>query len=247
MARRSQHIEQIMENQTHFDLNAAIENWRNELAAQANLSADDRRELETHLRDAISEFHQLGLNEEESFLLACHRVGQPQKLVEEFGKANPANVWRERLFWMWLAVFLSGTVGGLFRSLAFALEPLNFHNGSFVKGWLTLEIIVLMLSVLTPLVIAILLANGKLILQFSRLMALLENRRRLARTAFGFIALSFAFRAASVMIYNSTLPVHVELPAWNYLMPTIYSIVVSLLLIWLMPTQNRKPHQFLSR
>jgi len=60
-----------MENQTRFDLNAAVENWRNELAAQPNLAPDDRRELETHLRDAIAGFQQRGLNDEESF---CSRA-----------------------------------------------------------------------------------------------------------------------------------------------------------------------------
>ena len=55
-----------METQTRYDLNAAIENWRAELAAQANLTAEIRRELETHLRDAITGFQQRGLNDEES-------------------------------------------------------------------------------------------------------------------------------------------------------------------------------------
>jgi len=77
-----------METQTRYDLNAAIENWRNELAAQPNLATDDRRELETHLRDLISEFRQRGLNDEESFWLACKRVGQPQQLGKEFVKAD---------------------------------------------------------------------------------------------------------------------------------------------------------------
>ena len=81
-----------MENKARFDLNAAIENWQNELAAQPNLAPDDRRELETHLRDAIAGFQQRGLNDKESFSLACHRVGQPQQLGEEFVKANPAAV-----------------------------------------------------------------------------------------------------------------------------------------------------------
>jgi hypothetical protein len=53
-----QHTEQIMENQTRFDLNAAVEDWRKELAAQPNLASDDRHELETHLRDAITGFQQ---------------------------------------------------------------------------------------------------------------------------------------------------------------------------------------------
>lgn len=56
-----------MTNPTRFDLNAAIENWRNELAAHPNLTADDRRELETHLRDAIAGFQQRGLTNEEAF------------------------------------------------------------------------------------------------------------------------------------------------------------------------------------
>ncbi len=89
-----------MENQTRFDLNAAIEKWRQELAAQPNLAADDRRELETHLRDAIAGFQQRGLNDEESFWLARRRVGKPPRLGEEFVKADPAKVWRERIFWM---------------------------------------------------------------------------------------------------------------------------------------------------
>jgi hypothetical protein len=52
------------------------------------------------LRDTIAELQQRGLNEEESFWLARRRVGQPQQLGEEFAKADPAKVWRERVFWM---------------------------------------------------------------------------------------------------------------------------------------------------
>jgi hypothetical protein len=81
-----------MENQTRYDLNAAVENWRNELAAQPNLTSDDRRELETHLRAAIAGFQQRGLNDEESFCLARKRVGQPPQLGEEFVKADPTRL-----------------------------------------------------------------------------------------------------------------------------------------------------------
>jgi len=106
MAGRSQLPVQIMENQTRYDLNAAVENWRNELAAQPNLASDDRRELETHLRDAIAGFQQRGLNDEESFWLARRRVGQPQQIGEEFVKADPAKAWRERIFWMALGIMV---------------------------------------------------------------------------------------------------------------------------------------------
>jgi hypothetical protein len=75
-----------MENQTRFDLNADVENWRQELAAQPNLAPDDRRELETHLRDLISEFRRKGLNEEESFRLARKKIGQLRQIGKEFKK-----------------------------------------------------------------------------------------------------------------------------------------------------------------
>jgi hypothetical protein len=89
-----------MINPVQFNLTAAIESWRSELVAQPNLASDDRRELETHLRDAIVGFQQRGLNDEESFWLARRRVGQLPQLGEEFIKADPAKVWRERVFWM---------------------------------------------------------------------------------------------------------------------------------------------------
>jgi len=228
-----------MENQTRFSLNAAIENWRNELAAQPNLASEDRRELETHLRDAITGFQQRGLSDEESFWLARHRVGQPQQLGEEFVKADPVKIWRERVFWMWLAVFLSNTLGSLAHSMAFAMMPFNFQTESFVKTRQLMEMTVIMVSILTPLIIAILLARGRLISQFSRLMVLLEGRRRLAWAALGCVALSFAFRIASTMIFNSRLPAHMNMPIGDYLMPTIYSVVIALLLVWLMPRNEK--------
>jgi hypothetical protein len=43
-----------MENQTSFDLNAAIQRWRRELAKSSSFRADDLEELESHLRDSES-------------------------------------------------------------------------------------------------------------------------------------------------------------------------------------------------
>ncbi len=113
MAGRSQHIIQIMATQTRFDLNVAIESWRNELAAQAHLTPDDRRELEKHLADSITDLRGHGLSEEESFLLAERRMGQPQRLAEEFVKADPIKIWRERAFWMVLGLLAFSLWQGL--------------------------------------------------------------------------------------------------------------------------------------
>src|SRR4051794_18855031 len=99
MAHCPQHTLQIMETQTRFDLDAAIASWQQELVAQADLTQEVRRELETHLRDTITELQQRGLNNEESFWLARRRTGKPQQLGEEFAKGDPANAWRDRVFW----------------------------------------------------------------------------------------------------------------------------------------------------
>ena len=102
----SQHIEQIMENQTRFDLNAALEGWRNELAAQPNLTTDARCELEVHLRDTVSELQRRGFSDEEAFWLARRRTGQPQQFSAEFVKADPGKIWQERIFWLAIALLL---------------------------------------------------------------------------------------------------------------------------------------------
>ena len=174
MADRSQHPGQIMETQTRYDLNAAIESWRLELAAQPNLTAEVRRELETHLRDAIAGFQQRGLNDEESFWLARRRVGQPQQLGEEFVKADPAAVWRERIFWMALGIIVFWQLTLMLTDAArIALNSLTpsfygfYENSGF---WFT-DVAVL--------IIGIILARG-LFVKSSKPIWLLKNRFRLA-------------------------------------------------------------------
>jgi hypothetical protein len=228
-----------MENQTRFDLNAAIENWRQELAAQPNLASDDRRELEMHLRDAIAGFQQRGLNDEESFWLARRRVGQLPQLGEEFIKADPAKVWRERLFWMWLALFLSATLGNVANSLAFAVMPTEAQLRSSL-AWQIMPIGLGLLSMLIPLVLVILLANGKLIPQFSKLMPFVRNRRRLAITAFVCFALSSAVRFGALAIFSRNN--HLSTAAWigEPSVSAFYALFLGLILVWLMPAQSRK-------
>ncbi len=246
MAGRSQHLEPIMENQTRFDLNAAIESWRQELAGQSNLASDDRRELEAHLRDSITEFRQRGLNEEESFWLARTRVGQPQPLSDEFVKADPAKVWRERVFWMWLAVCLLIFLGSMFRDVELALQPVN-STGKFV-GVANLTLV--LMPILTPMaliMIVVLMRSEKIIRQLSKLRPLLENRLRLAFTALVFIATSLTFSVISQIIYviygarMMPLPGDVYSRTWHVVVSNgPYQLFFALVLIWLLPVPKQK-------
>jgi len=237
MAGRSQLPVQIMENQTRFSLNAAVENWRNELAAQPNLATDDRRELETHLRDTIAGFQQRGLNDEESFWLARRRVGQPQQIGEEFVKANPAAVWRERIFWVVLVLFLMKTLGRIpFFVSMFFVNP----------SWIATSLIILLYFI--PLIVVVLLCIGKMPLQFSKLMQIIDGRFRLASASLILILASCALNYFSRIIFylrveamNAKVGIYQNFnPTPIVLTETVPLFVLACLLIWLMPPQNRK-------
>src|SRR5580704_10416436 len=137
MAQSSQYPLQIMENQTRFDLNAALENWRQELGAQPHISTDEGRELETHLRDSLAELKARGLNDEESFFLARRRIGQPQKLAEEFVKSDPAKAWRERVFWFAFGLLVFRFWNDLLFSF---ISPLHYRAVVYTaqNNWRTL-------------------------------------------------------------------------------------------------------------
>jgi hypothetical protein len=242
MADRSQHPGQIMENQTRYDLNATIENWRRELAAQAGLTPDVRRELETHLRDAIAGFQQRGLNDEDSFWLARRRVGQPQQLGEEFVKADPVKVWRERMFWMCFAVFLTAIFGRIREGLVFGLLPLSPPGRFGGVGWLTSWILGIS-WILTPFVvvlIALLMRSEKTIRQFSKFRPLLENRLRLAFTTFVCIAISSTIGVVSQKMYATRMGSPAMLIWQIVITDCFYPLCFALLVIWLVPAQNRK-------
>src|SRR5690242_8516983 len=123
-----------METRARFDLTAAFEGWRKQLADQPGLTGDNRRELEMHLRDSIASLQLRGLTEEESFWLATRRVGPPQQLGEGFAKEDPALVWRERLIWLAIGACVLRVWSGLpaylmdrLRSAMVRLFAANLH------------------------------------------------------------------------------------------------------------------------
>jgi hypothetical protein len=94
-----------MENDPNFNLATAIESWRAELAAQPNLTAEVRRELETHLLETIQEFQRRGLSEREACSAAMERIGPPHRLNREFTKVE-APAWNARLAGVAWALFI---------------------------------------------------------------------------------------------------------------------------------------------
>ena len=93
-----------MENSPPFDLNNAINCWRDGLYQAPHFREDNLDELEAHLRDSVAEFQSRGLTNEEAFLLGTRRLGQPAGLELEFGKINRGQVWLHRLLWMLVGI-----------------------------------------------------------------------------------------------------------------------------------------------
>jgi hypothetical protein len=226
-----------MENQTRFDLNAAVENWRNELAAQPNLATDDRRELETHLRDAISGFKQRGLNDEESFWLAHKRVGQPRQLGEEFVKANPTVIWRERIFWLAFGIIFWQLTLMLVNVAKITLNYLTpgLHIFYHKIGFWPVDVAIL--------IIGIILASGWFV-RSMRPAWFLENRFRLGLSVIVLIVLMAATQIEIIRQiglnrgYASVAGFH------NFLHLTLgyleYDVAPLIFLILFFPPQNQK-------
>ncbi len=95
-----------------FDLNQAINQWREQLAA-APLNQGDLVELEDHLRSEIDDLTCRGLTEEEALVMAKYRLGDDHSLSREFVKTNPWPKWRQRFFWALVGILGFSVLGSV--------------------------------------------------------------------------------------------------------------------------------------
>jgi len=93
-----------MENQTAFDLNLAVQRWREDLAHSSAFRNENLNELESHLRDSIAALQKSGLSNAEAFLIASQRIGSARQLEVEFGKLNGRSLWTDRLLWVLIGI-----------------------------------------------------------------------------------------------------------------------------------------------
>ncbi len=112
-----------------FDLNTAIENWKNQFSEKGALKKENIEELESHVLDEMDTLQHKGLSAEESFIVAAKRMGSEQTLTEEFGKVNVQAVWTHRLAW----IFLGSIIWGMINSLGNLLYNTTFLSLSFTS------------------------------------------------------------------------------------------------------------------
>lgn len=102
-----------------FDLNQAIQQWRESLNASPAFRRENLDELESHLRDSIADLGQRGLAADEAFLIATRRVGSGAALGTEFSKINAQGIWLNRALWMLVGIQIFMCIGCLQSAITF--------------------------------------------------------------------------------------------------------------------------------
>jgi hypothetical protein len=105
-----------------FDLNQAIQQWRESLNASPAFRRENLDELESHLRDSIANLGQRGLAADEAFLIATRRVGSGAALGAEFGKINAQRIWLNRGLWMLIGIQIFICIGCLESAITFGAD-----------------------------------------------------------------------------------------------------------------------------
>lgn len=112
--------------QTDFNLDQAIANHILLIQQKGSTTDSDLAELKAHLYDAFEELKSNGLNPEEAFMVARHRLGDTEILTNEYSKVNPSVQTNKLWAYMFLGVaFLAGgwtflrLLGGCFYLLVF--------------------------------------------------------------------------------------------------------------------------------
>jgi hypothetical protein len=120
-----------MENESQFDLETAIQQWRANLLQSPALVRADVEELELHLRESIRVQQTKGLSLSQAFLIAQERLGSTRKLVCEYGKAHPERVWMDRGLWLATGLLLMQWIAiarNLAGMLTFNLTVMHLPN-----------------------------------------------------------------------------------------------------------------------
>lgn len=86
-----------------FDPNRALSQWKEKLASEAKLNAEQVAELESHVLDTAENLGDR-LTDEEKFWIATQRLGHPAELRHEYEKASPWTTWRVPIFWATVGV-----------------------------------------------------------------------------------------------------------------------------------------------
>jgi len=117
-----------------FDLNEAVAGWRKSLTQQEGCRVADVEEMESHLRDEVEHLRAANLSDEETFLVATHRLGDATSLAREFAKVNRGAIWGYRLFWIAAGLLVYALMDSLAGVVSLACVTAAAISGSGSHG-----------------------------------------------------------------------------------------------------------------
>ena len=123
-----------METATAFDLNQAIQDWRENLSQSPAIRRENLNELEAHLRDSVAALQTCGLSAEEAFMIATKRIGNESSLANEFGKVNSKAVWLDRILWGLIGIQAWNWIGTFSATLASNFVFSSLSRISYTSG-----------------------------------------------------------------------------------------------------------------
>jgi hypothetical protein len=84
-----------MESAVDPRVEAQIREWKSYLLRRRTIHEVDVDELEDHLRSQMSELGDVGLSNDESFLVAIKRIGAVSELSREFARERSSQMWKQ--------------------------------------------------------------------------------------------------------------------------------------------------------
>jgi len=223
-----------------FQLESAIQNWRNGLQQNQTMLPEDLDELETHLRDQMDTLALSGLTAEETFWVASHRIGDNAAVAQEFAKVNTAAIWKHRAFWMIFGIFISMLITSLAQVMS--------KSSAVALSWLRMDVKISGLATSIGYIAAVLLAFTILFTCFDGLSQWFQRRYKIrAILVQGVMCLFFLkvislgldmlyYRLISLEEIGRTLLVsRYVMFGWNLLWP----ILLVVMLLYLKPSNAK--------
>ena len=132
-----------------FNLEKAIINWKSKLNENNTLTSDDLDELQSHLLDEIDSLRLKNLTDEESFLVACNRLGSFEAICSEFEKVNLKAIWLNKLVFLLLGISFFYFAQGLIQSLSFSMVTFAEKSNIISQGNLSIAVFVVEVFIAT--------------------------------------------------------------------------------------------------
>lgn len=202
--------------QTLYNLELEVAAWRQNMLNGA-LTPEDVEELIQHLRDEMSALQAKGLSEEEAWLVARKRIGQPVAINEEFCKVNPDFTASRNL----LMLFWGGTIFMVLQSFLFDLPGMlwfvvKLTTGNHIKHLVSNQQIGMILYAFCGVTLVLALLNlvrtNKVSAWFNRLLAKYSGVLSLLLVIIGSIVATLNFKRFASSIYyrdgNLDIPGH---------------------------------------